>query len=227
MTIEGYKFDFRIFWLVASVDPLVVLWHPGFLRIIMNQKHDQLMKNWNSTKAHLSHLTQSGSAGSWATFAENLEVSKKGSKSLKKQIDSLADSGMHHVENQVKHSLAEMVDAFRGVTFTNNGTSTENKFGFYCADYMVDKDLDVFIIEPQMACAMGEQNQEKIDLNDQLTEGMAEILKIVTEQQELGLPLNIEALENAAGSEYEVIYNDGWMFEYEGYERAAKKGCEI
>jgi hypothetical protein len=215
MTIEGYKFDFRVFWLVASVDPLVVMWHPGYLRIIMNQKYDQLMKNWNSTKAHLTNIHGSGSAGSWATFAENLEASKK------RYI------ALHHVENQVKHSLAEIVDAFRDVTFSNKGTSTENLFGFYCADYMIDRDLDVYIIEPQRNCGMSELDQFKKDLNMQLTEGMAEILKIVTKQQELGLPLNFEALENAAGSAYEVIYNDGWMFEYEGYERPAKKGCEI
>ena len=231
MTIEGYKFDFRVYWLVASVDPLVVLWHPAFLRIIMNQKYDQLMKNWNSTKAHLTGFSGSGTAGSWATFAENLEASKTRSKSLGNKINTFADSAMHHVENQVKHSLAEMVDAFRGVTFTNNGTSTENKFGFYCADYLIDRDLDAFLIEPQKGCGMliinEDQFQFKKDLNVQLTEGMAEILKIVTKQQELGLPLDVGALENAAGSAYEVIYNDGWMFEYEGYERVAKKGCEI
>ena len=65
------------------------------------------------------------------------------------------------------------------------------------------------------------------NVNAQLTEGMAEILNVVTKQQELGLPISNKALEYAAGSAYEVIYNDGWMFEYEGYERAAKKGCEI
>ena len=241
MTIEGYKFEFRIHWLVASVDPLVVLWHPGYLRIIMNQKNDELMKNWNSTEAHLGNLHASGKAASWRTFAENLEATKKRSNSLKKQIDSLADSAMHHVENQVKHSLAQMVDAFKDVTFTNNGTasgkkfartSSENIFGFYCADFIIDEDLDVFLIEPQYACGMMNKNQVSKswkswnDVNIHLTEGMAEIVDIVTKQQELGLPIDTEAL-NAAGSAYEVIYNDGWMFEYEGYERAAKKGCDI
>jgi len=233
MTIKGYKFDFRIFWLVASVDPLIVLWHPGHLRVIENQKSNQLMKNWNSTEAHLGNFHGSGTGKSWATFAENLEATKKRSKNLKKKIDALADSGMHHVENQVKHSLANLVDAFKGVTFTNNGTSTENKFGFYCADYVIDKDLDVYIIEPQAGCGMlkeawvSESWKSWNEVNVQLTEGMAEILKIVTKQQELGRPLDNEALEHAAGSAYEVVYNDGWVYEYEGYERVAKKGCEM
>ena len=243
MTIEGYKFDLRVHWLVASVDPLIVLWHPGYVRIIANQKSDELMKNWNSTKAHLSGIHGSGSAGSWATLAKNLEATKKRSKSLGNKINAFSDSALNHVENQMKHSLAEIVDAFKGVTFTNNGiasgkkfarTSSENLFGFYGADFIIDEDLDVFLIEPQYACGMLKEGdkwfddlgQSWKDVNAQFTEGMAEIVDIVTKQQELGLPIDTEAL-NAAGSAYEVIYNDGWMFEYEGYERAAKKGCEI
>jgi hypothetical protein len=193
------------------------------------------MKNWNSTEAHLGNMHWSGTAASWGTFAENLEARKNSSKSLGKRINALTDSALHHVENQVKHSLAEMVDAFKDVTFTNNGTSSEHKFGFYGADYLIDRDLDIYFIEPQNACGMMSEKDQFFDdlgqswknVNAQLTEGMAEILNIVTKQQELGLPISNEALEYAAGSAYEVIYNDGWMFQYEGYERPTKKGCEI
>ena len=33
LTIDGHKFDFRIYMLIASVDPLIVYYHDGFLRI--------------------------------------------------------------------------------------------------------------------------------------------------------------------------------------------------
>ena len=56
MTIDEFKFDIRIWWLVASVNPLIVLWHPGSIRIIKNQKYKDMMKNWTSTKAHLGNL---------------------------------------------------------------------------------------------------------------------------------------------------------------------------
>lgn len=31
--IEGHKYDFRIYILIASTDPLIVYYHDGFLRV--------------------------------------------------------------------------------------------------------------------------------------------------------------------------------------------------
>jgi hypothetical protein len=33
--IEGHKYDFRIYLLIASTDPLIVYYHDGFLRLSM------------------------------------------------------------------------------------------------------------------------------------------------------------------------------------------------
>lgn len=33
--IEGHKYDFRIYMLIASTDPLIVYYHDGFLRLSM------------------------------------------------------------------------------------------------------------------------------------------------------------------------------------------------
>ena len=33
MLIDGYKFDFRVFMLVASSNPLIAYYHDGFLRV--------------------------------------------------------------------------------------------------------------------------------------------------------------------------------------------------
>lgn len=230
MTIEEFRFEFRIYWLVASVNPLIVLWHPGSIRIIKNQKNDDIMKNWNSTKAHLGNLHQSGTASSWDNFAKHLEMEKSKSSDLKKRIHMNA---MDHVENQVKHSMAEVVDAFKDISFnrydaeTKKNVSTENLFAFYCADFMINKDMDIFLIEPQMGCGMSEDEEFKSKLNMQLTEGMAEIVGIVADRQERALPISNNMLKHAGGSLYEVIYNDGWMFEYDGYEPVARKGCDV
>ena len=51
MTIDKKKFDFRIFWIVASLDPLIVMTHHGFVRIGNAEYSEQ---NFNDTTAHLT-----------------------------------------------------------------------------------------------------------------------------------------------------------------------------
>lgn len=47
----GHKFDFRIYMMVASIDPLIVYYHDGFLRVSLF-KYD---KNDINRKAHLTN----------------------------------------------------------------------------------------------------------------------------------------------------------------------------
>lgn len=48
LVIDDRKFDFRIYMLVASTNPLIVYYHDGFLRISLT-KYDK-----NSTKVNFS-----------------------------------------------------------------------------------------------------------------------------------------------------------------------------
>ena len=53
---------------------------------------------------------------------------------------------------------------------------------------------------------------------------MGNLVEEVAERQEKGLTL--DNLEQLGG--YELVYNDGWVYTYDGYERSQdKKGCEL
>lgn len=51
LLVKGRKFDFRIYMLIASVDPLIILYHDGFLRVSMAQ-YDQSAKD---SGAHITN----------------------------------------------------------------------------------------------------------------------------------------------------------------------------
>jgi hypothetical protein len=76
------------------------------------------------------------------------------------------------VESQVKQVIAEMIDAYRKVTFNTDRQSTDNGFGFYCADFIIDWDLDIFFIEPQSGCGLDEDYPFKIGLHNELFSDM-------------------------------------------------------
>mmetsp|Transcript_4364 Transcript_4364/g.7314 ORF Transcript_4364/g.7314 Transcript_4364/m.7314 type:complete len:495 (+) Transcript_4364:64-1548(+) len=220
MTINNRKFDFRIFWVVASLDPLIMIYHDGYLRI-GNSVYNE--NDFSSTTAHLTTHTglSAEGKGTWDNFIDYIEEAKKNNKKLKKIKDPVL-----HVKNQVKQVLGEMAAAFKEGTFNAEKISSENGFGFYGGDFIIDWDLDVFFIEPQHGCGLDEDHQFRVDMHNSLFSGMIDAAEEIWERQERGLPTDNKSLENLGG--YEVVYNDGWMFEYDGYSRSKdKKGCAI
>ena len=55
-----------------------------------------------------------------------------------------------HVRNQFKESIGMLVDAFKDKTFlTGPPLGSEDAFEFYGADFVIDNDLDLWMIEAQ------------------------------------------------------------------------------
>jgi Tubulin-tyrosine ligase family len=219
MTINKKKFDFRMFWLVASLNPLITMVHDGFVRIGNSEYNEQ---NFSNTQAHLTTLTYLADEdkASWDEFGGYLRDAVENDEKLKHIKDPVA-----HVKNQVKQALAEMAVAYKDVTFNLGNMPSENGFAFYGADFIVDWDLDVFFIEPQHGCGLDEDYQFRIEMHNSLFTEMIALTEEIWERQERGLPTDNASVKNVGG--YEFVYNDGWMFEYEGYVRSKhKKGCE-
>lgn len=218
MTINNRKFDFRVFWIVASLDPVIVMYHDGYLRI---GNSDYSEGDFSNTQAHLT--THTGLAeegkGTWDQFADYVaEVNNKENLNIQDPIS--------HVRNQVKQVLGEMAAAFKDVTFNANTISSENGFGFYGADFIIDLDLDVYFIEPQHGCGLDEDFQFRVDMHNALFTQMIAATEEIWERQEQGLTLDNKSLINHG--DYEIVYNDGWMYDYEGYQRSKnKRGCEL
>jgi hypothetical protein len=219
LTWKQRKFDVRMFWFVASVDPVVVLYHDGYTRIGNSEYHED---DFDNTVAHLTTHTGLGEEGK-ATFDEFCEHISKHHRASP-HLRHIKDPVMH-VKNQFKDTLAEFVEAFKDISFSHPGTEElvpENGFGFYGADFILDEDLDVWFIEPQKGCGLDEDYKMRVEMHDKLFGGMVDTLEEVWQKQEAGeqlLPLN-----NTGG--WEIIYGDGWRFKYEGYKRSKNKaGC--
>ena len=223
LTIQRRKFDFRVFWMVASLDPLVVLYHDGYVRI-GNSEYDE--SDFSSTTAHLTTHTglASEGKGSWEDLKKVLLEYLEENKDSNPILAAIEDP-MDHVRNQVKQALGQMAAAFKEPTFHTKGLGeAENGFGFFGADFILDQDLDAWFIEPQGGCGLDEDWQFRIDMHNSLFGSMGNLVEEVAGRQEKGVTL--DNLEQLGG--YELVYNDGWLYKYDGYERSQdKKGCEL
>jgi hypothetical protein len=259
MTWNKRKFDVRMYWLVASLDPLVVLYHDGYVRIGNSEYSEE---DFRDTTSHLTTHTGLGAEGkaTMKEFEAALEaLYRRNTGHLQRRWPRRRDSGnmtpMEHVRNQFKHALGEMAEVFLTESFNKpdfKDITSENGFNFYCADYILDNDLDVFFIEPQNGwyvlgggsvmngpcrsrCSynvfdscllphsgLDEDYYFRLEMHASLFNGMVDVLEEISQKQEAGLPvLPLEKLGN-----WEIIYADGMVYHYEGYERSKNKaGC--
>jgi hypothetical protein len=217
LTWKKRKYDVRMFWYVASLDPLIVMYHDGYVRVGNSDYHED---DFSDTVSHLTTHTGLGEEGK-GTFDElrhHIMDHHKSSPNLWHIRDPV-----EHVRNQFKHSLSELVAAFKELSFTPGGDLTaENGLGFYGADFALDKDLDVWLIEPQKGCGLDEDYHFRVQMHDQLFSGMVNMMEDVWRKQEAGEPV----LPFKDSGKWEVFYADGRRYTYEGYERSKnKKQC--
>jgi hypothetical protein len=216
LTWNRRKYDVRMFWFVASIDPLLVLYHDGYVRI-GNAVYDE--SDFSNTRNHLTTHTKLAEEGK-ATFDEFKQHVRQHNRAANLGIsDPVA-----HVRNQFKEAIGETVAAFKDTSFSTKEMVEENGIGFYGADFILDQSLDVYFLEPQMGCGLDEDYNFRIQMHDQLFRSMVDILDEVLVKQEKGenlLPIH-------KPGQWQVVYADGWIYKFEGYQRSKnKKGCSL
>ena len=212
----------------------------GYARI-GNANYDE--SDFSNTRNHLTTHTFLGTEGkaSWQQFAQRVLQQYNSDSALQKRIQD----PISHVRNQLKESIAQLTDAFRNKTFSAESMSTEDCFELYGADFILDNDLDVWLIEAQDDTGMdgrcyvccecplhapyltqffSEDHYFRLDMHHQIYYGMATTLEEIWDKQERGVP--ILPLHNTG--RWEVVYAGDWKFEYDGYQRThEKKSCNV
>mmetsp|Transcript_42980 Transcript_42980/g.48802 ORF Transcript_42980/g.48802 Transcript_42980/m.48802 type:complete len:577 (+) Transcript_42980:73-1803(+) len=218
MTWNKRKFDVRVFWLVASLDPLIVLYQDGYVRI-GNGEYDE--NDFSDNRKHLTTHTFLGEEGkaTYPQLNDRILQHVEEHPHLKEKIKD----PVTHVRNQFKESIGMLVDAFRGDTFVRDpppyfeksNLAAEDSFEFYGADCVIDNELDVWMIEAQDDTGLDEDHYFRLEMHHEIFYGMGLVLSEIWDKQSKGEP--ILPLKNAG--KWELIYANGWRYEYDEYER--------
>ena len=138
-------------------------------------------------------------------------------------IDGSSVDPFEHVVHQIQHAIAELVAAFRDVSFRMGEVTTQNGYAFYGADFAIDRDLNVWLLEGQAGVAT--RGAPKI-YGDNTRAMMPYVFKIVEEvqrKQSQGQP--ILPLEETG--KWELIYTDEERFQYDFPRTKTKAGCPL
>lgn len=179
----GYKFDFRIYMLVVSVDPLIVYYHDGFLRV-------SLFRYSLSNLDPRSHLT-------------NTELAKE---IFKKVEDGQLHEGMN--STQLREFQMRTMDQFQDYLnkldpvkyrdFVSTKLRTEFKraylhlakmiqnriekrstfFEVFGVDFIMDKDDKIYIVEVNPSPMMVGTSERKTELMMNMNKGVVQLVTV-------------------------------------------------
>jgi len=216
-----FKFDLRFYWFIASIDPLIVLFRDGIGRVSTIEYDESDFSNFDM---HVTNLSQNGKAVSWEDVSRTIrdhfhshheELIDR----LGKDIDPVV-----HVRNQMKAILVDIINAFKDTSFVLGELTADNGFNFLALDYVIDNDLDVFLIEPQSQCNLGYTTEPGISTARNFVSDFIDVAVEVTEKQQI-LNQRIFPLKSVAN--FDVVYDmeSGFQYSYEYQRPTKKKGC--
>lgn len=223
MAYHGRKFDLRLYYLVASADPLVVYYHDGALRVSLSEYNDKVFE---STTDHLSNLGRNDALDNCTISLEDWELELKAHVAAdpSRFPPQVAADPLSHVRNQAKAALADLVAATRDIAFEGfrgRRTTMENYFSLLGGDFIVDQDLHVWMTEAQSSPGYGHETRVRLSLYEQFLPSMIDIVSQVIDKQEAGLPLF--PMENTG--RYELIFSDDYQFTYDFEHKEQQRGA--
>eukprot|EP00542_Grammatophora_oceanica_P015171 CAMPEP_0194042066 /NCGR_PEP_ID=MMETSP0009_2-20130614/13859_1 /TAXON_ID=210454 /ORGANISM="Grammatophora oceanica, Strain CCMP 410" /LENGTH=524 /DNA_ID=CAMNT_0038685765 /DNA_START=13 /DNA_END=1587 /DNA_ORIENTATION=+ len=221
---HNQKFDLRFYWMIASMDPLIILYHDGYVRV-GNAEYNE--NDWSSTTQHLTTHTYLAEEdkGTITELESWLQEYYDANKSRLSKIMGDIRDPVVHVRNQLKEMVAQTADCFKEHTFgamhAGNTLNSENGYAIYGFDSILDRDLDAWYIEAQAGPGMEEEFDFRVEMHRDLLRTMIAIVEEIQTKQETDAKANLLPLESLGG--WEIVYADGWMYEYEGYKRVPQQ----
>jgi hypothetical protein len=223
---QGHKFHARIYFLIASIDPLLVLYHDGFLRVA----HEEYSEGDRTVLAEqITNLEQGNRTAVMATFDEwqqDLKEYLSQNDKLRQLLpDYVVEDPLNHLRNQMKAAVAKVIDATRHVAYKGYRSNfkyaspndpripMENAFALMGGDFIVDRNLNVHMTEAQSSPAMYDDNLPvRRASNDRILPSQVDILEDITRKQASGQPLL--PMDESVMGQFEIVFTDDFRFQY-------------
>ena len=178
LLVMNHKFDFRIYMLIASVNPLIVYYHDGFLRV-------SLFEYNVTSKEKGMHLTNTAQAGGAKNkllkegLLNETELESMQFWNLTRFVNYLVEVGKvesidwldNYLRPQFQHAMQHLVRMTQHKFYP-----TSISYQLMGVDFMLDDDLNLWFIEANVGPELKEKPKEKETLVTTMILDMFEIV---------------------------------------------------
>lgn len=175
LLINKKKFDFRVYMLIASMDPLIVLYKDGFVRISMSEFNP----NSSEKSSHLTNLkVGKGEMKSKNLTQEEQEaILQDQSWSFTRFQEYLKETGLveeNWIDNYMRSHLKKVM--FHLVRMNMHQLLKHpGVFELFGLDFMLDTNLNLWYLECNLTPAISQTSEEKSKINTKLIEDIVDI----------------------------------------------------
>ncbi|KRX02165.1 hypothetical protein PPERSA_06360 [Pseudocohnilembus persalinus] len=141
--LMGNKYDIRCYILIASVDPLLVYYHPGFARRTLHQ-YNITKENCKSQDDKMYHLTNQHLMKNHPDFQKNKEETIW---SWEKVQQCWLDSGVSLRQIQSIHEKIKNIFRIVIKAGIHNCSKQRGQFELFGGDIIFDSDLNPYLLE--------------------------------------------------------------------------------
>lgn len=183
LLVQGHKFDFRVYMMISSTNPLVVYYHDGFLRVSLFE-YDV---NSKEKGVHLTNTAQSEKVFEDEDIQKRMGMTETELRNFQmwnyqRLAEYLVSEGKiesvewidDYLRPKIEHAMQHLVRAVK-----NHLTNATNVWELYGVDFMLDDELNLWFIECNIGPVIKASNEEKGKFLQQL---LTDAFEIVTAQ---------------------------------------------
>jgi hypothetical protein len=176
LLLEGKKSELRMYWLIASLDPLIVLLYPeGTVRLASKEFE---LGDYDNTHIHVLNVHQQKKH---VDYDPNIVLKWTFSEFQESLLKSKKINANNFLEDQVRSKAKECLATVVKATLPQLRDTPErgNFFGLYGADFIMDNDLNVWLTEIQIGPGLNMGDRTKTALiNDMFSEAIRIVLEV-------------------------------------------------
>ena len=183
---EGHKFDFRIYMMISSVNPLKIYYHDGFLRL-------SLFKYFKNSTIIASQITNTELSKNFIKNldAENKTHNGKTPEELREFQMKTLDEISEYLYNNGKVKSKKWADEYLrkqfqtafisiGKMLQKNLYKSSDVYEMFGVDFLMDSDFKLYVLEVNASPMIIGTNKRKMDLMDKM---MRDFFNITFAQQ--------------------------------------------